>query len=92
MKLRSILGLSLIVLAPVAGAQSVDQLFVRAALHESSAAAKIAVEDKAEHENFAPAYQNTKSVAEDLDTFLQQRFDRDGDIPRPSEALLVSAN
>jgi len=92
MKLRSILALSLVILPPIASAQGVDQLLVRAATQASSDATTVPADRDLEHEAFAPVHRNTESVARQLDAVLQQRFDRDGDIPRPSETLIVSTH
>lgn len=92
MKLRSILAFSLLILAPLASAQTVDQLIVGAATQASTDTTEVTADKEVAHEAFAPAQVNTDSVARQLDIALQQRFDRNGDIPRPSESLLVGAN
>lgn len=91
MKLRSVIVLATLVLAPLANAQAVDQVVVRAATAASQVeAANPVAEAPADQDKVAELKVNMELVAQDLDRVLEQRFNRDGDIPRPAEVLLVA--
>ncbi|TXS93688.1 hypothetical protein FV139_08580 [Parahaliea maris] len=92
MKIRSVLVLVTLVLAPLANAQSVDRVLVRAATAagHGEALQPAAENEAASQEKVAELKVNMELVARDLDRVLEQRFNRDGDIPRPAEVLLVS--
>ncbi|WP_157976724.1 hypothetical protein [Parahaliea mediterranea] len=91
MKVRSVLALLTLAVAPLANAQSVDQVLVRAAqAAKAEIQAQEAQEAPASERDVANLATKVELVAVDLDKVLEQRFDRGGDIPRPSEAMLVS--
>ncbi|GAB3283391.1 hypothetical protein [Parahaliea aestuarii] len=91
MKVRSVLALLVFAVAPIANAQSVDQVLVRAAqAAKVEMAEEAAQEAPAGDQDIAKLETKVELVAADLDQVLDQRFDRGGDIPRPSEAMLVS--
>lgn len=94
MKLRSLLGSILLATAPLAGAQNVDQVIVRA-LSPMEPVAVIGqtspVSDETARE-LRSGRVSTEAVTRELDAKLEQRFGQEGDVQLPPQRLLVSAN
>lgn len=99
MKLRSILSSMLLATAPLAGAQDVDYVIVRAVAQADASASLQAAVATRDMPATKPAAEvgsgraSAESVARELDTMLEQRFEDEHSAPkRPARELLVSAN
>ena len=93
MNMRSILGTVLLAIAPLAGAQSVDYVFVRAAQQADAVEVQPAVQSEpAVQGEGDDAAGTTRAVSEELEAMLEQRFEAGSQEPSLPQRLLVSAS
>ncbi|MFV0277899.1 MAG: hypothetical protein ACK5HY_12025 [Parahaliea sp.] len=87
MKAHSIIAIALLALAPLANAQQMDQVFVRAVSQSAEETIDAKQMDALETNS------TVESVTRDLDQMLQERLNFDVEAPQhaaPTDVLLVS--